>query len=71
MNLPMKLTQAKRPHINESPHTRKNSKTEKTLENNFLDSSKPVRDVTQGALHELMTNQTTMLGELRAKLQAL
>lgn len=41
------------------------------MEKEFLDNSKPTRNVATGALEELMTNQTIMLGELRAQLEAL
>jgi len=70
-DLTTNLSQVKRSRIQEPPHTRRKTKTAKTLEKDFLDSSELARDVTKGALEELMSEQTTVLGELRAQLQAL
>lgn len=43
----------------------------KTLEGDLIDSSGPVCDVTKDALEEFMIEQTTVLGAVRAQLQAL
>lgn len=66
-----KSTQLKRQRIQKQPHARKRKKTAKTLGKDLLTSSEPVRDVTKGVLEELMREQTTVLGKLRAQLQAL
>lgn len=47
------------------------TKIAKALENEFMDSSQPARNVTTNAFPELITTQTTVLGEIRAQLQAL
>jgi len=46
-------------------------KIARTLEGDLLAHKEPVQDITKNALEELMTEKMTMLGPLRAQLQAL
>jgi len=59
-------TQLKRSLVPEQPPARKKEKTMKTMQGDLIDSSKPICEVTKDALAELMKDQTTVLGEVRA-----
>jgi len=55
----------------ESPTAWKSSKTAKALEKESMDNSQLASNVTTSALLELITEQTTVVGEIRVQLHAL
>lgn len=71
MNPTPKSTQLKRPRVQEKPTAWKKTRTMKTPEGDLLDSGESVCNATKDALEELMMEQTTVLGALRAHLQEL
>lgn len=73
-----KSTQLKRPRVHEKPDSWKKTKATKTsadpiqlTEGDLLDSGETIRDFTKDAFEELMTEQKTVLGALKAQLQGL
>jgi len=63
--------EVKQPCSKESPQARKKSKTTKALEKEFIDSNKLANNVPTDAWMDMITEHTTMLGDIQAYLKAL